>query len=155
MVSSYDKYYEFSDHIVILGEYPDYFIADFLAEMVEVDAIYKHIQKFGGLKKVEKIGTKCIIIGRQNPSITLRGIIGYYANNFEYDNEVVYLKANVYGSSFNWYKKASLQSARYIIALSLKGGNNKAEIYESDQLTALTVKRVRETYPEIPVQLIL
>ena len=45
MVSSYDKYYEFYDHIVIIGEFPDYFIADFLAEMVEVDKIYKEHQK--------------------------------------------------------------------------------------------------------------
>jgi hypothetical protein len=39
MISSYDQYYDFYDHIVILGDYPDYFIADFLAEMVENDLI--------------------------------------------------------------------------------------------------------------------
>lgn len=37
MRSSYDREYQFNDHLVIFGDFPDYFLADFLSELVEID----------------------------------------------------------------------------------------------------------------------
>jgi hypothetical protein len=39
-MSSYDNYYDFENHIVILGNFSDIFLIDLLAEVMENDYIY-------------------------------------------------------------------------------------------------------------------
>jgi hypothetical protein len=34
--------------------------------------------------------------------------MAFYANNFEYDNEVVYLKADIFNRNQSWFKKANI-----------------------------------------------
>jgi hypothetical protein len=39
LISNYDKKYDYNDHIVIIGDYQENFISDFLEEIVEYDKI--------------------------------------------------------------------------------------------------------------------
>ena len=61
-MSSFDRVYEFQDHIVIIGEYEDYFISDICAEIAEIDKLQKFIDN------VKREGVKIIIVGKDNPS---------------------------------------------------------------------------------------
>ncbi len=38
-ISSYDKKYDFENHLVVFGTYQDYFVSDFMAEIAQIDKI--------------------------------------------------------------------------------------------------------------------
>ena len=45
--------------------------------------------------------------------------MNYYENSDIYDNEIAYLKQNIYSKNKIWYEKANLLNARHILALSM------------------------------------
>ena len=66
--------------------------------MVENDKIYKNLSMENLSKsKSNKSGTKSIIVGKNAPSSIQRGILSYYNSGFEYDNEIAYIQANIFG----------------------------------------------------------
>ena len=64
----------------------------------------------------------------------------YYENSDLYDNEIRYLKADVYGKNAIWYKKANLEQAKHILALSMKFVPDQCEREDMDKKITLTVK---------------
>jgi hypothetical protein len=84
----------------------------------------------------------------------MRGIIGYYSNNFEYDNEVVYLKSDIFNRNQSWFIKAALDKARYILALSLKFSTEESEREENDKRLAWITKDVSLFAPQAQITIV-
>ena len=53
-------------------------------------------------------GTKILLVWKDDPSKDTIILLAFYSNSGLYDNEVVYLKADVLDDNINWYHLASL-----------------------------------------------
>ena len=67
-----------------------------MSELIEYDIIQRNA--------FFQEGMKVILIGPNDPSPELRNMIFYFAENPLYDNEVVYLKANIFSEDITWFR---------------------------------------------------
>jgi hypothetical protein len=49
-------------------------------------------------------GIKVIIIGKNEPTFEIRNMTEFYSENARFDNEIVYLKADIYGENVHWFR---------------------------------------------------
>ena len=68
--------------------------------------------------------------------------MNYYENSDIYDNEISYLKADIYGKNKIWYKKAALMNAKHILALSMKFVPDEEKREKMDKNLTLAVKEI-------------
>jgi hypothetical protein len=98
-VSLYEKFYDFSGHVVIVGHIPEAYFGRFLSELIELDSIQRVLGQ-----ETSKDGIKVILVGKDEPSSEIQNLTIYYSENAMFNNEVVYLKADIFSENINWYK---------------------------------------------------
>lgn len=90
-----------------------------------------------------KKATKILIVGEKDPSCLIRQLIEDYSTSFHHDNEVSYLKANIFAPLNNWVTNANLKQAKVLVALSMISNSNPEVEKERDKIIALTVSKVK------------
>jgi hypothetical protein len=96
-LSPYDRDYDFSDHVVIIGKVEEELLKDFLDELVENDKVQNRLLYLNEFKT----GIKTIIVIDDEPNDTLRYLSIYYTE--QYGNEVSFLKEGIFTAGKKWY----------------------------------------------------
>ena len=96
LLSPYDRNYDFTDHIVIIGKISADQLKAFLDELVENDMVQNKLKNKNGVKN----GIKTIIVIDDEPNDILRNLALYYTEQF--GNEVCFLKEGIFSAGKKW-----------------------------------------------------
>lgn len=147
-LSPFNREYDFKDHVVVVGFISEDQTFDFLEELIENDFVERSMN----LIKQLAMGIKCIIVTSDDPSTSQRVKTEYLSDR--YDNEIVFLRDNIFSSYKKWYKKANLLESKVLFCFSSDLEDKDAQ-YAMDQLMSITAKNVKDAFPQLRVHLIL
>lgn len=111
-LSPFNQYYDFKDHVVIIGNLDEEKTRDLLEEIVETDLVERNMNLVTSLA----MGIKVIIVLQEDPSSSFNLVTQYLSDL--HDNEIVFLKENIFSPHRKWLKKANINEAKVVFAFS-------------------------------------